>query len=160
MNEERECQYIQMKGEYIGLMASLEYSLTSLIIEYLGVKNHREEFSKWFVEAPIPFNYKVNLLKRTECDNPLLETNLPNFWKDFSELQGFRNIVAHSFGSIGRMTTARGKIIPEEQVTFEALSGKLEKLRILENQVLNLLVTEYEGIISPISADDFVDGPT
>ena len=140
-------------------MASLEHLLTSLIVEYLGVQNHREEFSKWFIEVPIPFNHKVTLLKRMEGDNPFFEINLPNFWKDFSELQKFRNIVAHSFGTFGGMMTTRGKMIPEKQVTFKALSGKLEKLRKLENQVLNMLVTEYEGVIPPISADDFADWP-
>lgn len=108
---------------------------------------------------PIPFNYKVTLLKRMEADNPLFETNLPNFWKDFSELQKFRNIVAYSFGTFRGMMTTRGKMIPEKQMTFETLSVKLERLRKVENQVLNMLVTEYEGVIPPISADDFADWP-
>jgi len=77
----------QMRGEYIGLMAQLEHELTTLLVEYLGVENKQEEFQKWFIEAPIPFNYKVSLLKMMEGENPIIETNLPNFWKAFHELQ-------------------------------------------------------------------------
>jgi len=57
------------------------------------------------------------------------------------------------------MTTFRGKIIPEEEVTTKVLLGKLNKLRKLENQVFNMRFSEYEGVIPPISADDFADLP-
>ena len=55
--------------------------------------------------------------------------------------------------------TSRGEEIPETEITLKVLSGRLEKLRKLENLVLNMLVDEYEGVIPPISADDFADGP-
>ena len=159
MDQSEEQKYQQMRGEYIGLMAQLVHELTTLLVEYLGVENKQEEFQKWFIEAPIPFSYKVSLLKRMEGVNPIIETNFPNFWKNFHELQKFGNIVAHSFGTRLGMMTARGRIIPEEEVTAKVLLGKLNKLRKLENQVLNMLVSEYEGVIPPISADDFADWP-
>lgn len=57
------------------------------------------------------------------------------------------------------MVTARGKIIPEEEVTTNILLGKLNKLRKLENQVLNMLVSGYEGVTPSISADNFANWP-
>ena len=159
MDQNEEQKYQQMRGEYIGLMAQLEHELTTLLIEYLGVENHREEFEKWFIEAPIPFNYKVSLLQRMEGENTIIQTNFPNFWKDFRELQKFRNMIAHSFGTHRGAMTSRGKVIPETEVTLKVLSGRLDKLRELENLVLDMLVTEYEGVIPPISADDYADWP-
>ncbi len=159
MDQSEEQKYQQMRGEYIGLMAQLEHELTILLVEYLGVESNREEFQRWFVEAPIPFNYKVSLLKIMEGENPIIETNFPNFWKDFHELQKFRNIIAHSFGTHRGVMTVRGKIIPEEEVTTEVLLEKLNKLHDLENLILNMLVSEYEGVIPPISADDYADWP-
>lgn len=51
------------------------------------------------------------------------------------------------------MITARGKIISEEEMTTKVLLGKLNKLRKLENQVLNTLISGYEGVTPSISAD-------
>ena len=35
-------------GEYLSLVASLEYNLTFLLAEYLNVQSHPEEFHSWF----------------------------------------------------------------------------------------------------------------
>ena len=99
MNKEQ--QFLQMKGEFIGLMASLENALSLLLVEYLRVSSYSEEFTQWFIEAPLPFSYKVALLKKMKQENVILKTNFPNFWKDLDELQKFRNVLAHSFGSMG-----------------------------------------------------------
>ena len=159
MDQNEEQKYQEMRGEYIGLMAQLEHELTMLLVEYLRVQNHREDFEKWFVQASIPFSYKVTLLKRMEVENTIIETNFPDFWKDLYDLQKFRNTISHSFVTHRGMMTSRGEEIPETEITLKVLSGRLEKLRKLENLVLNMLVDEYEGVIPPISADDFADGP-
>jgi len=57
------------------------------------------------------------------------------------------------------MMTSRGKVVPEEEVTLRVLSRRLEKLRKLENLLPNMLITEYEGDIPPMSADVFADWP-
>jgi len=55
--------------------------------------------------------------------------------------------------------TARGKRIPARRVTFSTLQNKLEKLRSLENLIVNMLANEIEGTLPPISVDDFADWP-
>ena len=72
--------YQQMRGEYIGRMASLEYTLTHFIVELLGIGKRQEEFEKWFVEAPIPFSYKASLLQRLLKNDVIIKTNWPNIW--------------------------------------------------------------------------------
>jgi len=157
MSNRQEQQYHQMKGEFIGLMASVENALSLLLVGYLNVSSYYDEFSQWFIEAPIPFNWKVDLLKKMEGNNVLIETNFPNFWKDLDELQKFRNILAHSFGSVDNMLTSRGKSIPTEDVTFEALSDKLARLKELEDSVQYMYVNEIQGTIPVASSDDFED---
>lgn len=159
MSQEQEQQYQQIVGEYIGLMASLENALTILLIEYLNVQDFREEFSKWFIEAPIPFSYKITLLKRMMKDNIILSTNFPNFWKDLHELQEFRNVIAHSFGSFGDVITARDKKIPTQHVTSQAIYGKLTRLKKLEDAVKYMYYCKITGPMPPISADDYADWP-
>lgn len=160
MENKKEQQYQQMVGEYIGLMASLENALTILLLEYLGVQNYQEEFSSWFLEAPIPFSYKVSLLKKMEQDNAILSTNFPDFWEDLDELHKFRNILAHSFGFLGNMMTSRGKKIPAEHVTYEVLNEKLTRLKKLEDTVKYMYDCEIIGSPEPFSSDDFADWPT
>ncbi|MFC1995764.1 hypothetical protein ACFLVM_02700 [Chloroflexota bacterium] len=80
MEDQQDQQYQQMRGEYIGLMASLEYTLSHFIVELLGIGSwsRREEFEKWFVEAPIPFSYKSSLLQRLLKNDVIIKTNWPN----------------------------------------------------------------------------------
>ena len=158
MSQDNEQIYQQMRGEYLSLMASLEYTMTFLLAEYLKVKNHRDEFHKWFLEAPIPFNYKVSLLKKMLKENPIME-QFGDIWTQLRESYEFRNILAHSFRQWNIILTARGKRIPARRVTFSTLQNKLEKLRSLENLIVNMLANEIEGTLSPISADDFADWP-
>ena len=79
MKNQKEQQYLQIKGEFIGLMASVENALSLLLVEYLQVHNYYEEFSKWFIEAPLPFSYKVELLKK--MNNIILRDFLGLFLK-------------------------------------------------------------------------------
>ncbi len=153
----KEQEHQQMIGEYIGLMASLENALTSLLLEILCVQNCREQFDKWFMEAAIPFSYKVVLLKEIWKDDVILSTNFPNFWNDLYELQKFRNILSHSFGSLDNMMTARG--IPVEHVTSRVLRDKLARLRKLEDDVKYMYCCVITGTPEPFSADDFADSP-
>ncbi len=159
MKNQEERQYQQIKGEYIGRMASVEMALSLLLVEYLNVNSYYSEFSQWFIEAPLPFSYKVKLLKKMEKDNVLIKANFPNFWKDLDELQKFRNILAHSFGSIGNMMTARGKLLPAKDISLKAIESKLVRLKKLEDTVNMMYVSELEGTIPPFSADDYADWP-
>ena len=49
---EQEQEYERMRGEYLSLVASLEYNLTFLLAEYLSVQSHPEEFHSWFTQVP------------------------------------------------------------------------------------------------------------
>ena len=60
--DEQGQEYERMRGEYLSLVASLEYNLTFLLAEYLDVQSHPEEFHSWFAHVPIPFGAKVNLV--------------------------------------------------------------------------------------------------
>ena len=157
MDQEQQELYEQMRGEYLSLMASLEHTMTVLLMEWLDVQNHREKFYNWFMAAPIPFNYKLMLLDEILKEN----TTVPfrDICAQLRELHGFRNILAHSF-RLGKSTlTARNKQIPAEHVTFDTLINKLDRVRLIENFVGHMLDIENEGLISPISADDFADWP-
>ena len=160
MDDREEQQYNQMRGEYIGRMASLEYSLTQFIVEILSVGSKQEEFEKWLVEAPVPFSYKTSLLKRLLKNDVIIKTNWPNIWKDLQDLQKFRNILAHTFVGFQGYQTSRGKRVPEERVTLEILRYNLMRLKELENTINYMYVCIIEGPMPPISADDYADWPT
>ena len=147
-----------MRGEYLSLMASLEYTMTFLLAEYLEVKNYRDEFHKWFVEAPIPFSYKLSLLKNMLKHNPMIE-QFGDIGAQLRKAYRFRNILAHSFGQLDSTLTARGERILSKRVTFEKLHEQLENLRHLENLIGGMLYSELQGPLPPISADDFADWP-
>ncbi|MFC1947242.1 hypothetical protein ACFLXY_04895 [Chloroflexota bacterium] len=159
MDEKQEQEYQQMRGEYLSRMASLEFLLTQYLLELLEVQNYHDEFDKWFIETPIPLNNKVSLLKEMMKENTMIETNFPYLWKDFKDLQNLRTTLAHSFSGHFGIQTARGKKISEKKISHKALSQSIERLRKLENIILNLYVDLIEGFIPPISADDFADGP-
>ena len=63
--DEQAREYDRMRGQYLGLVASLEMNLTFLLAEWLEVGNHRTEFHKWFMEAPI------RSARRSACTRPL-----------------------------------------------------------------------------------------
>ncbi len=157
-DDDRQPEYHQMRGEYLNLMASLEFDLTFLIVEYLEVGNCREDFSEWFTRAPIPFNWKVSLFEVMIKDNSMLE-QFGNIPAQLREFYGFRNTLAHSFRQLDRTLTARGKEIPAEHVTFEALQQKLGELRSVENLIGGMVYDQLQGPLPPISADDFADWP-
>ena len=48
----QEQEYERMRGEYLSLVASLEYNLTFLLAEYLNVQRYHEEFHYWFTQVP------------------------------------------------------------------------------------------------------------
>jgi len=159
MKDENEPLFNQMRGEYLGTIASLELNLSLLIVECLNIGNHRDNFEKWFVETPIPYNYKAQLLKSMLKDDVIINTNYPNFWKDLEELQRYRNILAHSFISLSGYQTSRGKKIDTTKIKPEVLRDKLVRLKELENTVLNMYVSLIEGPMPPISSDDYADWP-
>ena len=161
MNQEQEQQYQQMRGEYLSLMASLEYYLTLLIHDELGFTNYHEAFYKWFIEAPIPFTSKISLFEQMYKDNPILK-KYRGLGKRMRELQDFRNTLAHSFIRFNQTLTARGKEIPQQQVSLASLSSKLKRLRRVEYHINGLwfsMTGPPDGGLGPISADDFADWP-
>ena len=157
-SHEQEQEYERMRGEYLSLVASLEYNLTFLLAEYLNVQSHAEEFHFWFTQVPIPFGAKVNLFEALTRDSTV-SSQFGDVGSDLRDSYTFRNTLAHSFRWTNRTMTARGRQIPDEHVAFPVLKERLERLRQLENLFVNLLANEIEGPLPPISADDFADWP-
>ena len=149
-DKEQDREYDRMRGEYLGLMASLELNLTLLLLEWLEVRGSREPFSRWFVEAPIPFRSKVRLYEAISQETDLI--------RQFGDLAGqmrqsydFRNTLAHSFRHFGGVTTSKGVKVPAERVSLEILQDRLERLARLDNLILHLLGWEIEGPLSGYS---------
>ena len=157
-DSKREQEYERMRGEYLSLVASIEYNLTFFLAEVMDVNEYRNEFFDWFTHAPIPFNWKVSLFDSINKD-PVILTQFGDLVDQLRESYGFRNTLAHSFRTFDQTLTARGRKIPNEQVTFAALKDRLERVRRLDNLFLNLLVDHLEGPPVPISADDYADWP-
>ena len=157
-NHEQVSEFNRMRGEYLGLMASVELNLTLLIAEWLDVESHREEFQRWFVEAPIPFRSKVLLYESMTVDNTMLEQlgDLPKHMRDSYD---FRNTLAHSFLQFGGVVTSRGAEVPAERVSMEVLEAKLQELARLDNLVINLLGWAIEGPPQPVFTEDYADWP-
>ena len=151
-------EYNRMRGEYLGLMASLEFNLTFLLVEWLDIGSHREEFHNWFIEAPIPFRYKVRLFESFTQDSWLIE-DLGDLAGRMRESYDFRNTLAHSFRQGRGITTSRGAEVPAEQASLETLQDKLETLANLDNFILNLLANEIEGPPERVFTDDYADWP-
>ena len=154
---EKEREYERMRGEYLSLMASLEFNLTFLIVECLRVGNYRWEFHQWFTHAPIPLGSKIRLFDSMMGES--LRHQFGDVAPQLRKSQNFRNTLAHSFRQLDRTMTARGREVPAERVTFEALRDELEKLRILEDVIGGMLAAELQGPLPPISADDYADWP-
>ena len=151
-------EYESMRGEYLSRMASIEFNLTFLLVEYVDVRDFRDEFLQWFMRAPIPFGSKVRLFEVFIKDNTML--------LQFGDIAGqlrssyeFRNTLAHSFWQFDGMMTSKGQKVPTERVTLEALKDNLNSLRRLESLVAELLHAHLQGPPLPISADDFADVP-
>ena len=160
-DDEQAREYDRMRGAYLGLVASLEMNLTFLLAKWLEVGRHREEFHDWFMEAPIPFRSKIRLCEALTKSGWLTD-QFGNLADQMREFYDFRNMLAHSFHQLGSFTTSRGKRVSEEEVSFEVLEGKLERLARLDNLILNLLANEIEGppsrcslTILPIGLTDF-----
>lgn len=155
---EHDGEYNRMRGEYLGLMASLEFNLTFLLVEWLDVENHREDFRKWFIEAPIPFRAKVVLYESVTKNNTMLDQfgDIPAQMREF---YSFRNTLAHSFRQSGNIATSKGMEVSGEQASLEVLQDKLERLAVLDNLILNLLGCAIEGPPVPVFTDDFADWP-
>ena len=158
VRDEQEKEFHRMRGEYLGLMASLEFNFTLLLAEWLDVGSHREEFHGWFVEAPIPFRSKVLLYEAMTRGNgqPDQFGDLPKQMRDCYE---FRNKLAHSFRQFGGTRTSRGIELSAETVSFEAMEDKLHQLAQLDNLVVNLLGWEMEGPPQRVFTDDYADWP-
>ena len=155
---EERLEYERMRGEYLSLFASLEFNLTFLLSEFLDVQSHPDEFRKWFASAPLPFNSKVSLFEMLTRESIML-SQFGDLGAELRDSNGFRNILAHSFRWSNSTMTARDKEVPEEQVAFPVVREKLERLRHLENLIVNMLANKIQGPIQPFSADDFADWP-
>ena len=155
---ERDREYERMRGEYLSLVASLEFNLTFFLVEVLDVKNYHRQFYDWFTRAPIPFNWKVGLFDSISKDWAML-AQFGDVVGELRETYDFRNTLAHSFRTFRSTMTARGREIPSGKVTFAALKDRLERARHLDSLVLSMLVDHLEGPPIPISADDFADWP-
>ena len=158
MDQEQVREHDRMRGEYLGLMASLELNLTWLLAEWLDVGSHREEFRVWFIEAPIPFRAKVRLYEAV-TQNSLMDEQFGDLAKQMREYYDFRNTLAHSFRQFGGITTSRGVAVPAERISLVVLEDKLKKLSDLDNLVLNMLVSELEGPPERVFTDDYADWP-
>lgn len=158
MDQDQAREYERMRGEYLGLMASLELNLTWLLAEWLDVGSHREEFRLWFIEAPIPFRAKIRLYQAVTKDS-LMTEQFGDVAEQMRNFYDFRNTLAHSFRQFNSLTTSRGFEVPAERVSFEVLEEQLEKLSDLEKLVLNLLVSEWEGPPERVFTDDYADWP-
>ena len=91
-DDEQAREYDRMRGAYLGLVASLEMNLTFLLVEWLEVGRHREEFHDWFMEAPIPFRSKIRLYEAMTKSGWLTDQvgNLPDQMREFYD---FRNML-------------------------------------------------------------------
>jgi hypothetical protein len=137
MDQEHDKQYQQMRGEYLSLMASPEYSVTLLIHDELGFTNYHEAFSEWFIEAPIPFTSKISLLERMYKGKPLLK-KYGGLGDRIRELHDFRNTLAHSFIQFDQTLIPKGKAIPQQRVSFETFVSKLKMLQRIEMYIHGL----------------------
>ena len=158
MDQEQAREFDRMRGGYLGLMASLELTLTWLLAEWLDVGSHREEFLRWFIEAPIPFRAKVRLYEAVTGGSMMTE-QFGDLAEQMRKSYDFRNTLAHSFRQFDSLTTSRGVEVPVERVSFEVLGEQLKKLSDLENLVLNLLGSELEGPPERVFTDDYADWP-
>ena len=158
LSPEQAGEYNRMRGEYLGLMASLELNLTWLLTEWLDVGSHREAFGRWFIEAPIPLRAKLRLYEAV-TEKSLMMEQFGDLPAQIRECYDFRNMLAHSFVQFGGVTTSRGVEVPAERVSLEALEEKLKRLSKLDNLVLNLLASEIEGPPERVFTDDYADWP-
>ena len=158
VDQEQKREFDRMRGEYLGLMASVELNLTLLIAEWLDVESHREEFHRWFVEAPIPFRSKVLLYEAMTSDNSQLD-QLGDLPRQMRESYDFRNTLAHSFRQFGGFTTSRGVEVPAETISLDVLEAKLQQLAKLDNLMINLWAWAIEGPPQPVFTDDYADWP-
>ena len=147
-----------MRGEYLSLMASIEFNLTFLLAEYIEVRNYRDEFLQWFMRAPISFGSKLSLFGTIIKDNTML-IQFGDICGQLRRSNEFRNTLAHSFRQFDGTMTSRGERIPTERVTFRALKGRLDSLRRLENLIGRMVYDHLQGPPVPVSADDFADWP-
>lgn len=157
-DQEQKQEFDRMRGEYLGLMASIELNLTLLIAEWLDVESHREEFQRWFVGAPIPFRSKVRLYEAMTSDDSLLD-QLGDLPQQMRESYDFRNTLAHSFRQFGGFQTSRGVEVPADTISLDVLETKLQQLARLDNLVINLLGWAIEGPPQPVFTEDYADWP-
>ena len=158
MSPEQAGEYNRLRGEYLGLMASLELNLTWLLTEWLDVGRHHEEFRRWFIEAPIPLRAKLRLYEAL-TEGSLMTEQFGDLPGQIRECYDFRNTLAHSFVQFGSVTTSRGVEVPAERVSLEALEDKLKRLSELDSLVLDLLVSQLEGPPEQVFTDDYADWP-
>ena len=155
--EEHKREFDRMRGEYLGLMASIELNLTFLLAEWLDIGRHRQEFQEWFVAASVPFRSKVRLYGSLTRGEVGQFSDLPERMR---EAYDFRNTLAHSFRDFGGVRTSKGFQVPDETISTEALERKLQELKRLENLVKSLWGWAIEGPPQRVFTDDYADWPS
>ena len=158
-SSEDEREYHQLRGEYLSVAASLEYSLAWLIAYYLELGEH-EKFRRWFNETTISFRSRVELFDTLiTLDDGWRDPNIADLPRRMLEVHRVRNLIGHSFRmGLGSMT-ARGRDLPEELENIEHIKELLEEAKKVENLIGDLLDYCMIGPIGPISADDYADWP-
>lgn len=156
--EKADQDFERLKGEYLSLMASTEYLLTSLIGEMLDVRHHPDLFKRWLVRTSIPFDSKADLFVSLVEDNTQLD-QFRTLVTSLRSLNKFRNHLAHSFPGFSGSMTARGRLIPSDKISLNTLKSRLGQLSDANSLILNMLADFEEGGHLPISADDIADQP-
>jgi hypothetical protein len=156
--QKKHVEFELLRGEYLSLMASTEYHLTLLLIEYLGITSHRDEFQDWFVNLQTSFSCKVDLFQSFIKEDTQLE-QFRALFNSLRSLWDFRNILAHSFPTHFGTRTSKGKEVPASRISLKALKSRLGELRKVEDQITYMLVCFEQGTPEPFSSDDFADAP-
>ncbi|MBT3362368.1 MAG: hypothetical protein HN929_04930 [Chloroflexi bacterium] len=146
--------YNLARGEYLSKMASIEHRMTSLIVDLLGVQNFTTEFHWWFLEARIPFEQKVSLLKELIKGETYLN-QFGDISKKIIDAQKFRNKLAHSFHLMDEIMTSRGEILQSDQISLKVLSNKLGQIHALNILLGDTYMVSIYGGSPPISVEEY-----
>jgi hypothetical protein len=149
-------QFELMKGQYISEIAALEYEITDFIKCLLKEKEYPEEFIKWFSKTDLNLCDKTDLLAAIIKE----DSSIKRFRKLLRFLRThkcFRNLLAHSFSDFEKIKTSRGKIIPEDIMSYDLLKRNLGQLQHIRLYLDNIRYPNPD-IGFPISSDDFADG--
>lgn len=147
-----------LKGEYLSLMASIDYHLALVITEYLGIENHSQVFEDWLLNVPISFGCKVDLFEAVIKEDTQLN-QFRSLLNGLRSLWGYRNLLVHSFGNHLGLRTSRGEDVPTNKITTAVLKSRIGQARKIEDLLTYTLACFQQGTPPPCSSDDFADAP-